>query len=57
MEQKHVDEVMRGVQGASTKTQVDRFHPVSVWVGMAGTLNSVYVMETRVEGLNCGKDY
>jgi hypothetical protein len=38
MEQEHVDEVMRGVQGASEKAQADRFHPVPVWMGMAGTL-------------------
>jgi hypothetical protein len=46
MEQENVDEIMRGVQGASEKTQVDRFYPVSVRMGVAGTLNSVYVMET-----------
>jgi hypothetical protein len=29
---------MRGVQGASEKTQVDRFHPLSVRLGVAGAL-------------------
>jgi len=35
---KHVDAIMRGVQGASEKTQVDRFNPLSVRMGVAGTL-------------------
>ena len=30
MEQEHMDEVMRGVQGASEETQADRFHRLSV---------------------------
>jgi hypothetical protein len=29
---------MRGVQGASEKTQVDRFCPLSVWMGVVGAL-------------------
>ena len=37
---KHVDEIMRGVQGSLEKTQVERFHPLSVRVGVAGTLKS-----------------
>ena len=37
-EQEHVDEIMRGVQGAPEKTQVERFRTMPVWVGMAGTL-------------------
>jgi len=36
MEQEHVDEVMRGVQGSSEKTQVERFHALPVRMGMAG---------------------
>jgi len=40
MEKEHVDEIMRGVQGASEKTQVDWFYPVSVRMGVAGALNS-----------------
>ena len=30
VEQKHVDEVMRGVQSASEETQADQFHTLSV---------------------------
>ena len=41
-----MDAVMRRVQGASEKTQVDRFRPLSVRVGVGRTLNSAYVMET-----------
>ena len=40
MEQKHVDEIMRGVQGALEETQVDRFPTVSVRMGVAGTLTA-----------------
>ena len=42
MEQKNVDAIMRGVQGSLEKTQVERFHPLSVRVGVAGTLKSVF---------------
>jgi hypothetical protein len=38
MGQKHVDEIVRGVQGASEKTQIGRFHSLSVRVGVAGAL-------------------
>jgi hypothetical protein len=59
-EQEHVDEVMRGLSDASEKTQVDRFHSLSVRVGVAGTLNSVVVVLARVnkgfEGLSRGKN-
>jgi hypothetical protein len=34
-----VDEVMRVVKGSSEETQVDRFHPLSVRMGVAGILN------------------
>ena len=36
VEQENVDEVMRGVQGSSEKTQVERFHALSVRMGVAG---------------------
>jgi hypothetical protein len=36
VEQENVDEVMRGVQGSSDKTQVERFHALSVRMGVAG---------------------
>jgi hypothetical protein len=52
-----VDAVMRGVQGASEKTQVDRFCPLSVWMGVAGTLRlgkAVLGKTTGLEGLNHG---
>ena len=35
VEQENVDEVMRGVQGSSEKTQVERFHALSMRMGMA----------------------
>jgi hypothetical protein len=41
MEQENVDEVMRGVQGASEETQIERFHALSVRMGVAGPLKSV----------------
>ena len=47
MEQEHVDEIVCGVQGTSEKTQVDRFRSMSVWMGVAGALNSASVMETN----------
>jgi hypothetical protein len=36
-----VDEVMRSVQGTSEETQIERFHALSVRVGVAGSLKSV----------------
>jgi hypothetical protein len=38
MEQKDVDAIMRGVQGASEKVQVKRFRSLSVRMGVAGLL-------------------
>ena len=37
---------MRGVQGVSEKTQVDRFCPLSVWMGVVGALTFVRKEET-----------
>jgi len=57
MEIKDVDEIMRGVQGASEKTEVDRFHPVSVRMGVAGTLKllgEAFCLSRRLEDY-CGK--
>jgi hypothetical protein len=37
-EQKHVDAIMRGLQGSSEKTQVERFGALSVRLGMVSAL-------------------
>jgi hypothetical protein len=54
-----VDEVMRGLQGTSEKTQIERFHALSVRVGVAGSLKSVVRRRrgknSRLEGLTRGK--
>ena len=52
VEQENVDEVMRGVQGSSEKTQVERFHALSVRMGMDGpsvmkSMASSYVTEEQ----------
>jgi hypothetical protein len=46
-----VDAIMRGVQGASEKTQADRFNPLSVRMGVARTLKL-----RGKEGLTYGKN-
>jgi hypothetical protein len=38
---------MRGVQGASEKTQIERFHALSVRMGVAGPLKSVVRLQAR----------
>ena len=43
MEQKHVDEIMRGVQGTSEKVQVKRFRSLSVRMGVAGILAKTWL--------------
>ena len=59
MEQENVDEVMRGVQGASEETQIERFHALSVRMRVAGPLKSVVRLQARnkrrLEGLTRGK--
>jgi hypothetical protein len=56
---KNVDEVMRDVQGTAEKTQIERFHALSVRVGVAGPLKSVVRRRrgknSRLEGLTRGK--
>ena len=39
-----MDEVVRDLSDASEKTEVDRFYPLSVRVGVAGILNSVVLV-------------
>jgi len=49
-EQQYVDEVMRGVSGTSEKTQVERFHALSVRMGVVRLSNSAaspYVIQER----------
>jgi hypothetical protein len=50
---------MRGVQGASEETQIERFHALSVRMRVAGPLKSVVRLQARnkrrLEGLTRGK--
>lgn len=57
VEQAHLDEIMRGVQGASDKTQVDRFSTVPAYGSGEEVELGVRDESRQVEGLNCGKDY
>jgi hypothetical protein len=47
MEQKHVDAIMRGVQGPSEKVQVERFRSLSMRMGVAGLLAKTWLAKLQ----------
>ena len=47
MEQKHVDAILRGVQGTSEKIQVERFRALSVRMGVAGLLAKTWLAKLQ----------